>query len=323
MVTGLEDIDAVKQAFDTGVSGFVTKPVNYIVLKHHIMFNLHASKNIKILNEVHKQLASAQKIANLGYWRWDSIKDTFSVSENFSRLLGINSDACCYNLGDYLNFVHPEDRSFVRNVITDVTQNAPLKPIDYRLVINEHPTLVVHQELGTSPDSPDIILGTIQDITQKNATERHIRQLAYTDTLTGLASRSYFYKHVGDYINSAQRRQERFAMLFLDLDGFKNINDNMGHDIGDKLLITIAQRLERVLHHSDFVARLSSDEFCMLIDNVNELYGAADAARRCLEEVNQPVLLEGKTIDKICGFDQTVFRVTPSDQGFNNNNFTR
>ncbi len=300
MVTGLEDINAVKQAFDTGVSGFVTKPVNYMVLKHHIMFNLRASQNIKILNEVHEQLASAQKIANLGYWRWDSIKDTFSVSENFSRLLGIDTDICCHTLGDYLKFVHPEDRSFVRSVITDVTQNAPLKPIDYRLVINEHPTLVVHQELGTSPDSPNIILGTIQDITQKNATERHIRQLAYTDALTGLASRSYFYKHVGDYINSAQRRQERFAMLFLDLDGFKNINDSMGHDIGDKLLITIAQRLEHVLRHSDFVARLSGDEFCMLIDNVNELYGAADAARRCLEEVNQPVLLEGKTIHPRC-----------------------
>ncbi len=300
MVTGLEDIDAVKQAFESGASGFVTKPVNYMVLKHHIMFHLRASKNVKKLNETHEQLVSAQKIANLGYWRWDSKTDTFSVSENFSILLGIDSGNCCVALEDYLKFVHPEDRSYVSNVINDVAHNAPLKPIDYRLVINDRPILIVHQELGIAPDSPAVILGTIQDITQKNATERHIRQLAYTDTLTGLASRSYFYKHVGDFINSAQRRQERFAMLFLDLDSFKDINDTMGHDIGDKLLITIAQRLERVLRHSDFVARLSGDEFCMLIDNVNELYGAADAARRCLEEVNQPILLEGYNIRPRC-----------------------
>ena len=300
MVTGLDDVDSVTQAFDSGASGFVTKPVNYMVLKHHIMFELRASQNVKALNEIQEQLVSAQKIANLGYWRWDSKNDIFKLSENFSRRLGVNTNSCCTTLGDYLMFVHPEDRSYVSSVIIDITHNAPLKPIDYRLVIHNKPTLIVHQELGITLDSPDVILGTVQDITQQNATERHIRQLAYTDDLTGLASRSYFFKHVDDFINTAQRRQERFAMLFLDLDGFKDINDSLGHDIGDKLLITIAQRLETILRHSDFVARLSGDEFCVLVDNVNEQYGAADAARRCLAKINQPVILESHSIRPRC-----------------------
>ncbi len=300
MVTGLEDMDSVRQAFESGATGFITKPLNYPILLHRIRFELRASRNIKVLHENQQQLASAQRLAHIGYWRWDADQDRFKLSDNFARMLGITADNSCTSLNDYLLLVHPEDRDHLKSIITALAHDAPLTPSNYRLVISSKPTLIVHQELDVSPDSPHIILGTVQDITQQNATERHIRQLAYTDTLTGLASRSYFYKHIEDIIKAAQRSEERFAILFLDLDGFKDINDSMGHDIGDELLKIIAHRLEKILRHSDFVARLSGDEFCILVDNVNQQYGAADAAERCLQEINQPVLLGTKSIRPRC-----------------------
>jgi len=124
--------------------------------------------------------------------------------------------------------------------------------------------------------------------------------LAYTDKLTGLASRAYFYKHTEDIIRAARRRHERFALLYLDLDGFKDINDSLGHDMGDELLRTVSQRLQSSLRDTDFIARLSGDEFCILVDNVRDQYDAAEVAERCLDETNRPVWLGKQQVRARC-----------------------
>jgi len=92
----------------------------------------------------------------------------------------------------------------------------------------------------------------------------------------------------------------KLAIFFIDLDGFKDINDSLGHDVGDELLKTIAQRLQSVLRDIDFAARLSGDEFCILVDNVNDQYAAADVADRCLKVVNLPVMLGSREIRPRC-----------------------
>jgi len=300
MVTGLEDVDSVKLAYQAGATGFLSKPINYSIFLQHINFYLRASQNLMDLHETQEFLASAQRVACLGYWRWDSQKNHFKLSANLASMLGLDSNISVFTLDDYLLRIHPKDRNYIRHIITAVVEGAPLKPLDYRLLVADQPIKIVHQELGIAHDSPQVILGTVQDVTQQRANERHIRHLAYSDELTGLASRAYFYKHLDDVFKSVQRTETRFALLFLDLDGFKDINDSMGHDIGDELLKIIAIRLEKVLRNSDFIARLSGDEFCILVDNINEEYAAADTANRCLQEVNQPVTLSSHEIRPRC-----------------------
>ena len=185
-------------------------------------------------------------------------------------------------------------------MLSAAANGAPLQPVDYRLISENRPTIVVHQEIGLSEDQEQIILGTVQDITQQRAAERRIRQLAYSDKLTGLASRAYFYKHLEDVIKAAERRNERFALLFIDLDGFKDVNDSLGHDVGDELLKIIADRLQGVIRDTDFVARLSGDEFCIVVDNVNDQYAAADVATRCLQDLNHSVQLGGQELRPRC-----------------------
>jgi diguanylate cyclase (GGDEF)-like protein len=192
--------------------------------------------------------------------------------------------------------VHPEDRAFLRDQIQEVAAGGAPQAADYRLLTRRNQTRIVHQLLSVVPDEPGVILGTVQDITEQRASEQRIRQLAYSDLLTGLASRAYFHKHLEDVIRAAHRRDERFALLYLDLDAFKDVNDSLGHDVGDELLRRVAKRLQSVLRETDFVARLSGDEFCILVDNVGDQYDAADVARRTLEALNQSVELGGQSM---------------------------
>ncbi len=300
MVTGLEDMETVNQAFQSGADGFITKPVNYNILSHRIRFQLRAARDSKELHESQEQLASAQRMAALGYWRWDAKRDELVISKQLAKMLGASQVACCKKLGGYLDRIHPDDRAFIRDNITSVVDGAPLHPTDYRLLTENNKSVIVHQELDLAPDADGVVLGTVQDITQQRVSERRIRQLAYSDELTGLASRAYFYKHLEDVIKAAHRRKERFALLYLDLDGFKDVNDSLGHDIGDQLLKVIAQRLQKILRGADFVARLSGDEFCILVDHVTDEYDAADVASRCLQETNQPVDLGLQQIRPRC-----------------------
>jgi diguanylate cyclase (GGDEF)-like protein len=300
MVTGLEDLNSVNQAFQSGASGFVTKPVNYPILLQQINFQLRASKNLLALHESQDQLSIVQKIANLGYWRWDVKNDCVMISNSLASMLDIKFENSCISLNDYLFLIHPEDRGYVRTLMTAVIDIAALKPCEYRIQIKDKQPIIVHQEMEISQDAANIILGTVQDVTQQRKTEHQVRQLAYSDTLTGLASRAYFYKHLEDVIKVAHRRDDHFSLLFLDLDGFKDVNDSLGHSIGDELLKVIAERLKNAIREIDFISRLSGDEFCILVDDVNDQYDAADVASRCLEQINLPVILSDQEIRPRC-----------------------
>ncbi len=126
---------------------------------------------------------------------------------------------------------------------------------------------------------------TIRDITRLKESEKHIRELAFKDTLTGLANRAEFEVRVAETIKRSRRRRERFAILYFDLDGFKYINDSLGHAAGDQMLRTVGTRLSRAIRETDFAARLGGDEFCVLAENVASEHDAAKIAEQCLDAI--------------------------------------
>ena len=169
---------------------------------------------------------------------------------------------------------------------------------EYRMVGGNDVSVVVRQDLATwsRTAGADFVFGTVQDITRQRQAEDRIRELAYFDNLTGLASRSHLMQHLADNIKLAARHNEQFALLILDLDGFKDINDGLGHDIGDRLLQIIACRLQDVLREGDFIARLGGDEFCMIVKNLPDQYVIAEIAQRCLKAVGKPVELMAQRV---------------------------
>jgi diguanylate cyclase (GGDEF)-like protein/PAS domain S-box-containing protein len=136
-------------------------------------------------------------------------------------------------------------------------------------------------------------------VMERDQAQKRIRALAYTDELTGLASRAHFYQHLEELIKTSGRHNHRFGLLYIDLDDFKGINDSLGHDAGDLLLKTIAKRLQSTCREIDFVARLSGDEFCILAEEVDDNY-AANFAQRCLDAISQPIELSARKLTPAC-----------------------
>lgn len=115
------------------------------------------------------------------------------------------------------------------------------------------------------------------------------------DALTGLANRARLQVFMNDAIKGADRRGEKLALLLLDLDGFKDINDSLGHDQGDRLLCEIAERLRGQVREGDLTARIGGDEFCLLLLDDAGILRASEVAQRCLDALNAPVHLSGTT----------------------------
>jgi diguanylate cyclase (GGDEF)-like protein/PAS domain S-box-containing protein len=161
------------------------------------------------------------------------------------------------------------------------------------------------------------LVGIIRDITERKRTEEELRQaaaeltrsnvelklsedrlryLAYHDALTGLANRKQFYERLSQSMDWAHKNNQLVGLMFLDLDGFKQVNDTLGHDTGDQLLRVVAQRLTSSLRSSDIVSRLGGDEFTVILPGIPQLEYVAKVAEKILETLSQVFLLEGQNV---------------------------
>jgi len=300
MTTGLGDADSIHRAFDSGATDFIIKPVNYELLIHSLNFMLRVAHDSAELRKSQHQLTAAQRIANLGYWIWDVKRNHFQISEQLANICDVDLDNFDESLESFISLVFSEDQHRVKKMILEPpSSNSAIEHIEYRLQSSQAKPIFVHQEvIKVIEDNNFTMTGTVQDISLRKANEKQIHTLAYFDLLTGIASRSYYHEHIQSLIQSAKRHNEQFAFLFLDLDGFKDINDSLGHNQGDQLLKEVAIRLKNITRENDFVARLGGDEFCILLDNTNgnnELI--TEIANRCLKNINTPLTLNNKKIN--------------------------
>lgn len=136
-------------------------------------------------------------------------------------------------------------------------------------------------------------------VMERDQSQELIRTLAYIDELTKLPNRTSFYQSLEKIIKKSCRHNRRFGLLYIDLDNFKNINDSLGHSAGDLLLKTIAARLKSACRNIDFVARLSGDEFCIIVEEIDD-YSAINVAQHCLEAISAPLELLGRKIIPAC-----------------------
>ena len=136
----------------------------------------------------------------------------------------------------------------------------------------------------------------LRDVTERKALEDQLRQLAFHDPLTLLANRSLFRNRVEHALALSRRTQERLAVLMIDLDNFKNVNDTLGHDVGDRLLQTAAQRLVKCTRAADTVARLGGDEFAVLLEGVSTIDQAEQIAASVTEAFRMPLSIDGNDI---------------------------
>lgn len=156
-------------------------------------------------------------------------------------------------------------------------------------------------------DGEKVIFGVVRDISGRRTTEQKIAQLAHFDVLTNLPNRILFYDRLDQAVARARRYRQKFAVLFLDLDGFKQINDKFGHHAGDRLLGMVAARLAENVRDMDTLARVGGDEFIFILNNVDHSDNAELVANKILESLSHPFVVNGNSCLIGCSIGISIF----------------
>jgi diguanylate cyclase (GGDEF)-like protein len=293
MVTGHNDTESIQRAFMVGATDFIHKPVLWQTLPQRIEFILRAQDNLRSLK------ISEQKNRAL----LQALPDTLYIVDANGILLehitGAELAADTSLVGKTLEDVIPADAA-------RAARRSMTAPIDVKSVttcdfeVGEGPQRRCF-ETRLRPQSDGTLVVITRDITERRKTESRIKYLAYFDTLTGLPNRQLLVREMSRAIRTAQKSKTLIALLYLDLDRFKRINDNLGHSVGDALLKAVARRLHQSIRPTDVVtpvngaapqrgsvARLGGDEFVVLVGDLTEEGQATAVADRIREALGEP-----------------------------------
>jgi diguanylate cyclase (GGDEF)-like protein/PAS domain S-box-containing protein len=300
MVTGGDDIEAVTNAYEVGATDFVSKPINWPILGHRVLYVLRASDAIARL-----RIADAQNRAVLA-----AIPDTFFRLNKDGFYLdyerghdaggGLSEGDC---VGRHITEVLPEEiAERLMEQMEGVLTTQQIRSVEYELV---RFGAIQHFEARLVATGPAEVLGLVRDISERKSTEEQIRRLAYCDSLTGIPNRQAFLETLERELHRSKVGNKKFAVLFMDLDAFKRINDTLGHNVGDHLLQLVSERLRETTRPSDLVsrgdqttnlARLGGDEFTILIPDLERVEHALNVAHRVKEAMRRPFFIEGNEI---------------------------
>lgn len=312
MLTGLHDTDSIDLAYLSGATDFITKPINWTLLKHRVRYALRVSHTLEDLARSERRLATAQRIARLAGWVWDPAQDVFGLSAEYRQLLGIADRPLVWSSYNFLARVDPHDRERVQAALEAAAQGRAYT-LTYRVRDEEGQTLTLYEQTQAVKNAAGEVArveGIAQDVTDQALAQERIRYLAYHDSLTGLANRQFFREALPLALARGRRAGRRSALLYIDLDRLKRVNDTLGHAVGDQMLNALSARLKAGVRAGDMagraaeggeevegiegglVARLGGDEFILLLADLDSAADAVKVAERLLASLAEPVRLE-------------------------------
>jgi diguanylate cyclase (GGDEF)-like protein/PAS domain S-box-containing protein len=250
----------------------------------------------RALRESEERYALAARGANDGLWDWDLVRGTVYYSPRWKAMLGYTDGEVGQSPEDWFGRVHPDDAARVRaDVEAHLRSPSPHFESEYRIQHKDGSYRWVlcrgvaeRNGIGRATR----MAGSLTDVTDRKWAEERLVHDALHDPLTGLPNRALFTSLLERSLARLRRRQDhRFAVLFLDMDRFKVVNDSLGHMIGDQLLVEAARRLSRCVRPGDTVARLGGDEFTILLEDIVEPADATRIAERIQEDFGHPVVV--------------------------------
>ena len=225
----------------------------------------------------------------------DAASSNIFTSPQVEALLGYTPAEWLAEGDLFVRTLHPDDRE--RVLATHARTHATHQPlsIEYRLIARDGRVVWVRDEGVVVFDDdrrPLYLQGYLLDITAEREAQDQLRQLALYDALTGLANRAFFHEQLHHTVAIRKQPTEQTALLFFDMNDFKNVNDRWGHDVGDLVLATLGERIQGTLRAGDTAARLGGDEFAIVIPSITEPAEAVRVAERVLEAIRTPIVLD-------------------------------
>jgi diguanylate cyclase (GGDEF)-like protein len=305
MMTAADDTESIDKAYSLGATDFVTKPLNWTLLVYRVRYALRAASTLMDLEVSERRLAVAQRVAKLGGWLWHLAENRCERSPLCLDLWGDHRVSAQSEPFGLLSRVLSPDRQYLREAMERAREGEAYQ-MSFRVQRSDGSLVTLYEQALPVRDEFARVVrieGVTQDVTESRLAEQRIRFLAYHDSLTGLANRQMFREMLDHALARSKRINTRCALLYVDLDRLKRINDSFGHTLGDQILREVASRLLGSVRSADFVgreglkpdevvARLSGDEFTVLLTDLQRSEDAARVAWRICRELAQPIQVE-------------------------------
>ena len=287
---------AIQRAVEAGASDLLRRPLHGRLLARRIGTWVRLRQRESDLARSRDLL---RRLAQVTTWEVAAEGGPFEVSEGLLELVGAKPTGPV-TIDTLLARMAPEDQTQLRGHFRRAAENGEPWSAECRVLLADGEVRYVSWDaevLVNDRGEPARISGSVQDVTERIEAANQMRHLAYHDGLTGLANRNGFLERLEQTVAAAARRDRNMALLFLDLDNFKRVNDTLGHSVGDELLRAVASRLESCLRQSDLVSwrqgggpvsRLGGDEFTVVLPEIDHPSDAGSIATRILEAIAEP-----------------------------------
>ncbi len=302
LLTGHNDWDLDVEAMEAGAADYLVKGQFGTrqlerSIRYAMGFAVERQKTLEALRLSQERYALAVRGANDGLWDWDLTTDRIYFAPRWKSMLGYREEQIGDSPQEWFSRVHDLDLERVQaEVAAHLAGKSTHLETEHRM-LHEGGTYcwVLTRGLAVRDDQGKAVrmAGSQSDITQRKAAEDRLQHDAFHDSLTDLPNRALLMDRLSQAVGRRKRRADsRFAVLFLDIDSFKFVNDSLGHHMGDQLLIAISRRLEACIRDGDTVARLGGDEFIVLMQDVASTEDVLSLADRMLEVLQTPFLLD-------------------------------
>lgn len=321
MVTGEQDRERLLQAFRAGANDYITKPVDREILLIRASTHTQLRATLIALRYSEERYALAARGSNDGLWDWDVVRSEVYYSPRWKSMLGYSDHEIGNSPEEWLSRIHADDLPKFQATFLpskDHTHCGLNSSCELRMIHRDGTyrwMMCRGVNVCNSVGQTERLAGSLTDITEGKV----------GDALTGLPNRLLFLDRLSRVIDRYQRqRTSQFAVLFLDLDNFKLVNDSLGHDAGDKLLITLSERLQSCLRGCDSISRTMSstlarhggDEFTVLLEDLRDPADMELITQRLLGDIRKPIEIEGQLITPSASIGWTVGHegeLTPED----------
>ena len=303
ILSSLDDDELTLQAIHEGAQDYLVKgQFNGQLLVRSLRYAIERKQIQEALRESEERYTLAARGANDGLWDWNLRSYKIYFSARWREMLGYEEHEIDQTPDAWFDLVHADDCPQLKLAIDNhLLGETDHFECEYRILHKEgmyHWMLCRGLAVRDNNDVPYRMAGSQTDITRQKVAEQRLRHDALHDALTGLPNRNHFLTVLDQMVKRVQRQpQLLFAILFIDLDHFKQINDTYGHQIGDHLLSAVAYRLKVCVRAQDVVARMGGDEFVVLLDSISSINEADEIGKRILNALALPFDVQGEALE--------------------------